>query len=129
MVEREAISDLSNMYRLLKPISGAQQVLLDEVQAHIKQRGLQATEGLKGESVSKQIADFFSSTNFVCVDMILFLSNYTTKLYVIFTKKVENISLILSVIERRNITKSCKSFNGAHIRSQIAVLPASILLM
>ena len=72
MVEREAISDLSNMYRLLKPISGAQQVLLDEVQAHIKQRGLQATEGLKGESVSKQIADFFSSTNFVCVDMILF---------------------------------------------------------
>ena len=61
-----------------------------------------------------------------------FLSNYTTKLYVIFTKKVENISLILSVIERRNITnkqKSCKSFNGAHIRSQIAVLPASILLM
>ena len=52
MVEREAISDLSNMYRLLKPISGAQQVLLDEVQAHIKQRGLQATEGLKGESVS-----------------------------------------------------------------------------
>ena len=81
MVEREAISDLSNMYRLLKPISGAQQVLLDEVQAHIKQRGLQATEGLKGESVSKQIADFFSSTNFVCVDMILFfLSNYTTKI-------------------------------------------------
>ena len=73
MVEREAISDLSNMYRLLKPISGAQQVLLDEVQAHIKQRGLQATEGLKGESVSKQIADFFfSSTNFVCVYMILF---------------------------------------------------------
>ena len=64
MVEREAISDLSNMYRLLKPISGAQQVLLDEVQAHIKQRGLQATEGLKGESVSKQIADFFFVNKF-----------------------------------------------------------------
>ena len=38
-----------------------------------------------------------------------FLSNYTTKLYVIFTKKVENISLILSVIERRNITNKQKA--------------------
>jgi len=57
MVEREAISDLSNMYRLLKPISGAQQVLLDEVQAHIKQRGLQATEGLKGESIAQDFVE------------------------------------------------------------------------
>ena len=75
MVEREAISDLSNMYRLLKPISGAQQVLLDEVQAHIKQRGLQATEGLKGESVSKQTT-IFLSTKVVYVDMTHFLSDY-----------------------------------------------------
>ena len=52
MVEREAKIDLANMYRLLKPISGAQQVLLDEVQAHIKQQGLEAISGLKGESVS-----------------------------------------------------------------------------
>ena len=109
MVEREAISDLSNMYRLLKPISGAQQVLLDEVQAHIKQRGLQATEGLKGESVSKLIADFFLSTNFVCVDMILFFCQIILlKLYVSFTKKVENISLILSVIEEKKHNKQTK---------------------
>ena len=40
------------IYRLLKPISGAQQVLLDEVQTHIKQQGLEAISGLKGESVS-----------------------------------------------------------------------------
>ena len=53
MVEREAKSDLGNMYRLLKPISGAQQVLLDEVQSHIKQQGLQAISGLKGDSVSR----------------------------------------------------------------------------
>ena len=52
MVEREEKTDLGNMYRLLKPISGAQQVLLDEVQAHIKQQGLQAISGLKGENVS-----------------------------------------------------------------------------
>ena len=52
MVEREAKSDLANMYRLLKPITGAQQVLLDEVQTHIKQQGLEAVSGLKGESVS-----------------------------------------------------------------------------
>ena len=76
MVEREAISDLSNMYRLLKPITGAQQVLLDEVQAHIKQRGLQATEGLKGESVSKQTA-IFLSTNVVYVDMTHFFCQIT----------------------------------------------------
>lgn len=52
MVEREAKPDLANMYRLLKPISGAQQVLLDEVQTHIKQQGLEAIAGLKGEAVS-----------------------------------------------------------------------------
>ena len=40
------------IYRLLKPISGAQQVILDEVQTHIKQQGLEAISGLKGESVS-----------------------------------------------------------------------------
>jgi len=55
MVEREEKTDLGNMYRLLKPISGAQQVLLDEVQAHIKQQGLQAISGLKGENVSNTV--------------------------------------------------------------------------
>ena len=39
------------MYRLLKPISGAQQILLDEVQSHIKTQGLDAVSGLKGETV------------------------------------------------------------------------------
>ena len=61
MVEREAKIDLANMYRLLKPISGAQQVLLDAVQAHIKQQGLEAISGLKGESVSFRFSYFFSS--------------------------------------------------------------------
>ena len=39
------------MYRLLKPITSAQQTLLDEVQAHIKTQGLDAISGLKGETV------------------------------------------------------------------------------
>jgi len=52
MVEKEIRDDLANMYRLLKPISGAQQVLLDEIQAHIKHQGLESTSGLKGENVS-----------------------------------------------------------------------------
>ena len=39
------------MYRLLKPITSAQQTLLDEVQAHIKTQGLDAISGLKGDTV------------------------------------------------------------------------------
>ena len=49
------VSDLANMYRLLKPITSAQQTLLDEVQAHIKTQGLDAISGLKGETVFVRI--------------------------------------------------------------------------
>lgn len=56
-VEREMKSDLANMYRLLKPIAGAQQVLLDEVQNHIKHQGLQAISGLKGESMAQEFVE------------------------------------------------------------------------
>merc|ERR1719188_2738187 len=52
MVEKELKDDLKNMYRLLKPIQGAQQVLLDEVQSHIKQQGLEAISGLKDETLA-----------------------------------------------------------------------------
>jgi cullin 2 len=51
MVEKELRDDLANMYRLLKPIAGAQQVLLDEIQGHVKQQGLEAISGLKEETV------------------------------------------------------------------------------
>ena len=51
MVEKEMRPDLANMYRLLKPIQGAQQVLLDEVQSHIKHQGLEAISGLSGDTV------------------------------------------------------------------------------
>ena len=52
MVEKELKDDLKNMYRLLKPIQGAQQVLLDEVQSHIKHQGLEAISGLKEETLA-----------------------------------------------------------------------------
>ncbi len=52
------VLDLANMYRLLKPITSAQQTLLDEVQAHIKTQGLDAISGLKGETVFIRIVDY-----------------------------------------------------------------------
>lgn len=51
MVERELRTDLANMYLLLKPIVGAQKVLLDEIQNHIKSQGLKVISALQGESV------------------------------------------------------------------------------
>ena len=57
MVDKEIHNDLSNMYRLLKPIGGAQQVLLDQVQEHIKLRGLEVVTGLRGDTVSQQFVE------------------------------------------------------------------------
>jgi len=51
MVSGERKTDLANLYRLLKPINGAQQVLLEEVQGHIKQAGMEAIAHIKGETM------------------------------------------------------------------------------
>ena len=51
MVAGEKKADLANLYRLLKPISGALAVLVEEVQHHIKQAGMESIAGMKGESV------------------------------------------------------------------------------
>merc|ERR1719381_267872 len=51
MVAGERRGDLANLYRLLKPISGAQAVLLEEVQGHIRQAGSESIAGLRGDSV------------------------------------------------------------------------------
>ena len=45
------------MYRLLKAIQGAQQVLLDQVQEHIKTRGLDAVTSLRGDTVAQQFVE------------------------------------------------------------------------
>ncbi|QQP57028.1 Cullinlike [Caligus rogercresseyi] len=57
MVERELKDDLNNMYRLLKSISGAQDVLLEEIQNHIKNQGLKAISNLKGHSIAKDFVE------------------------------------------------------------------------
>ena len=46
------ISDLSNMYSLLKPIHGGLSVLVAEVEEHIKTTSLEAVSNLKGDNVS-----------------------------------------------------------------------------
>ena len=40
------------MYKLLKPIHGGLGVLIQEVEGHIKQTGLEAVKSLKGDNVS-----------------------------------------------------------------------------
>eukprot|EP00088_Acartia_fossae_P025136 TRINITY_DN259_c0_g1_i1.p1 TRINITY_DN259_c0_g1~~TRINITY_DN259_c0_g1_i1.p1 ORF type:complete len:742 (+),score=174.52 TRINITY_DN259_c0_g1_i1:927-3152(+) len=51
MVAGERRGDLANLYRLLRPISGAQAVLLEEVQNHIREAGMKAISDLKGENI------------------------------------------------------------------------------
>jgi len=70
MVAKEMKKDLGNMYRLLKPITGAQQTLLDEVQAHIKTQGLDAISGLKGDTVSQQFVENVLAVHKKYLDMI-----------------------------------------------------------
>ncbi|TRY79639.1 hypothetical protein TCAL_11956 [Tigriopus californicus] len=57
MVERELRTDLANMYLLLKPIVGAQKVLLDEIQNHIKSQGLKVISALQGEAPSTEFVE------------------------------------------------------------------------
>lgn len=64
MVEKELRDDLANMYRLLKPIQGAQKVLLDEIQGHIKQQGLNAISGLTGDTVRRVVSEKIPSSGF-----------------------------------------------------------------
>jgi len=51
MVAGERRTDLANLYRLLKPISGAQSVLLEEVQGHIRKAGMESIADVKGETM------------------------------------------------------------------------------
>jgi len=47
-----SISDLENMYTLLKPIHGGLGHLVQEVESHIRATGLDAVKRLKGDNVS-----------------------------------------------------------------------------
>lgn len=58
------------MYRLLKPITSAQQTLLDEVQAHIKTQGLDAISGLKGDTMAQQFVENVLAVHKKYLDML-----------------------------------------------------------
>lgn len=51
------ISDLSNMYQLLKPINGGLGKLIQIVEENIKKTGLDAVRNLKGENIPGQFVE------------------------------------------------------------------------
>ncbi|XP_033762061.1 cullin-2-like isoform X2 [Pecten maximus] len=57
MVKLKHTKDLSNMYRLLKPINGGLGVLIQEVESHIRRTGLEAVKNLKGENIPAQFVE------------------------------------------------------------------------
>uniref|UniRef100_A0A1B6DHH6 Cullin-2 n=1 Tax=Clastoptera arizonana TaxID=38151 RepID=A0A1B6DHH6_9HEMI len=57
MVIQERKKDLSNMYPLLKSIANGVNVLIDHVREHIKQQGLEAVTGLRGDNVHTQFVE------------------------------------------------------------------------
>ena len=54
------IPDLENMYTLLKPTHGGLNLLVQEVEEHIKTVGLEAVNNLKGDSISVSSSSFVS---------------------------------------------------------------------
>ncbi|KAL3832004.1 hypothetical protein ACJMK2_023688 [Sinanodonta woodiana] len=57
MVQSEKRKDLSNMFKLLKPIHGGLGVLIEEVEGHIRAVGLEAVKNLKGDNVPAQFVE------------------------------------------------------------------------
>ncbi|CAC5381571.1 CUL2 [Mytilus coruscus] len=57
MVRVEKRKDLSNMYQLLKPIHGGLGVLIQEIETHIKNTGLEAVKNLKGDNIPGQFVE------------------------------------------------------------------------
>lgn len=57
MVQQEKKKDLQNMYTLLKPIHNGLGMLIQEVQDHIKTKGLESITNLKGENIPAQFVE------------------------------------------------------------------------
>ncbi|XP_041365909.1 cullin-2-like [Gigantopelta aegis] len=57
MVHLEKRKDLNNMYKLLKPIHSGLGVLIQEVENHIRQSGLEAVKNLKGDNIPNQFVE------------------------------------------------------------------------
>ncbi|XP_075213693.1 cullin 2 [Lycorma delicatula] len=57
MVSQERRRDLANMYPLLRSITGGVSVLINHVMEHVKQQGLEAVTGLRGDNVHTQFVE------------------------------------------------------------------------
>ncbi|PVD30741.1 hypothetical protein C0Q70_10016 [Pomacea canaliculata] len=57
MVQLEKCKDLTNMYKLLKPIQGGLGLLVQEMEDHIRCTGLEAIKNLKGENIQVLFVD------------------------------------------------------------------------
>ncbi|XP_046984562.1 cullin-2 [Schistocerca americana] len=57
MVQQERRRDLSLMYPLLRSVQGGVAVLIKEVLEHIKQQGLEAITGLRGDNIHTQFVE------------------------------------------------------------------------
>lgn len=57
MVHQEKRNDLRNLYSLLKPISSGLNVLIQEVQSHMMNRGMESVTNLKGDNIPAQFVE------------------------------------------------------------------------
>uniref|UniRef100_A0A915Q330 Cullin family profile domain-containing protein n=1 Tax=Setaria digitata TaxID=48799 RepID=A0A915Q330_9BILA len=56
-IEGECMSDLHNMYRILKPINGGLSVVIREFQNFVKKTGLEALRGMRGDNIPQQFVE------------------------------------------------------------------------
>ncbi|MCP9259511.1 Cullin-2 [Dirofilaria immitis] len=56
-IEGECMSDLRNMYRILKPINAGLSVVIREFQNFVKKTGLEALRGMRGDNIPQQFVE------------------------------------------------------------------------
>jgi len=70
MVQKERRKDLGNMYTLLRPIHSGLTILIQEVEEHIKNKGLDAISGLKGDNIPSQFVESMLEVHTKYTEMI-----------------------------------------------------------
>jgi hypothetical protein len=81
------------MYKLLKPVPNGLGLLVDEVQHHITNIGLEAVKGLKGDNVSFLCLFFCVSLIFTIIIFLRFQINLLNKCW----KFIANIQILLKI--------------------------------
>lgn len=104
MVAQENTRDLGNMYKLLKTVHGGVSVMVKQLQEHIKQKGLQATNNLKGDNVPAQFVESLLKVHQKYMDMIKNLFSNDQQFVGALDKAFE--SVINHRVTSRNICKS-----------------------